>query len=143
MVPNWYRESYPVQHAVNVMAAVTLGPIPAVIIAFIIGLLRNLLGLGTLLAFPGGMIGALLAGYLYRWTKKMVFAGVGEIIGTGIIGALLSVPYAKLLMGTSVGALAFLPGFLISSVAGAIIGLLILSRVKNTSIMRQPASQRS
>ncbi|GAE92199.1 transporter [Gracilibacillus boraciitolerans JCM 21714] len=69
---------------------------------------------------------------------------LGEIIGTGgIIGALLSVPYAKLLMGTSVGALAFLPGFLISSVAGAIIGLLILSRVKNTSIMRQPASQRS
>ena len=124
------------------MAAVTLGPVPAVIIAFTIGLLRNLLGIGTLLAFPGGMIGALLAGYLYRWTKKRVMAGVGEIIGTGVIGALLSVPFAKILMGSSVGALAFLPGFLVSSVTGAIIGLLILSKVKHTTLMQQPASSK-
>ncbi len=52
--PTGIAKAYPVQHAVNVMAAVTLGPIPALLIAFVIGLLRNLLGLGTLLAFPGG-----------------------------------------------------------------------------------------
>lgn len=140
--PTGIAKAYPVQHAVNVMAAVTLGPVPAVIIAFTIGLLRNLLGIGTLLAFPGGMIGALLAGYLYRWTKKRVMAGVGEIIGTGVIGALLSVPFAKILMGSSVSALAFLPGFLVSSVTGAIIGLLILSKVKHTTLMQQPASSK-
>ncbi len=140
--PTGIAKAYPVQHAVNVMAAVILGPIPAVIIAFVIGLLRNLLGLGTLLAFPGGMVGALLAGLFYRWTKKTSLAGVGEVIGTGVIGALLSVPYAKVLMGTSVGAVAFLPGFLVSSITGAILGLLILSRVKNTSIMQQPVANR-
>ncbi|SHM68234.1 energy coupling factor transporter S component ThiW [Gracilibacillus kekensis] len=140
--PTGIAKAYPVQHAVNVMAAVTLGPVPAIIIAFIIGLLRNLLGLGTLLAFPGGMIGALLAGVFYRWTKKKTLAGVGEIIGTGVVGALLSVPYAKVLMDTPVGALAFLPGFLVSSITGAIIGLLILSRLKNTSIMQQPVSNK-
>lgn len=140
--PTGVAKAYPVQHAVNVMAAVTLGPVPAVIIAFTIGLLRNLLGIGTLLAFPGGMIGALFAGYLYQWTKRKTMAGVGEIIGTGLIGSLLSVPFAKILMGTSAGALAFLPGFLVSSVTGAIIGLLILSRVKHTSLMQKPVSSK-
>ncbi|WP_208590386.1 energy coupling factor transporter S component ThiW [Gracilibacillus suaedae] len=140
--PTGIAKAYPVQHAVNVMAAVTLGPAPAVIIAFTIGLLRNLLGIGTLLAFPGGMIGALLAGYLYRWTRKKGLASVGEIIGTGVIGALLSVPFAKILMGSSVGALAFLPGFLVSSVTGSIIGLLILSKVKHTTLMQQPVSSK-
>ncbi|GAB2557762.1 energy coupling factor transporter S component ThiW [Gracilibacillus alcaliphilus] len=135
--PTGVARAYPVQHAVNVIAAVMLGPIPAVIIAFIIGLLRNLLGLGTLLAFPGGMIGALLAGLLYQWTKRKWAAGIGEMVGTGIIGSLLCVPYAKLLMGTSVGVLAFLPGFLVSSITGAIIGILLLSRVKHTSLGKQ------
>ncbi|MDL4840163.1 energy coupling factor transporter S component ThiW [Aquibacillus rhizosphaerae] len=133
--PTGIAKAYPVQHAVNVMAAVILGPIPAVIIAFVIGLLRNLLGIGTLLAFPGGMVGALLAGYLYRFTKKKPMAAVGELIGTGIIGSLLSVPYANVLMGQSVGALAFVPGFLISSSTGAILGLLVLSRVNHSQVV--------
>src|SRR5690625_2673049 len=64
--PAGIAKAYPVQHAVNVMSAVMLGPGPAVGIAFMIGLLRNLLGIGSLLAFPGGMIGAFLAGYLYK-----------------------------------------------------------------------------
>src|SRR5699024_11848024 len=64
--PAGVAKAYPVQHAINVMAAVMLGTGPAVIIAFIIGVLRNLLGLGSLLAFPGGMIGAFLAGILYK-----------------------------------------------------------------------------
>ncbi|UOQ87265.1 energy coupling factor transporter S component ThiW [Gracilibacillus salinarum] len=140
--PTGIAKAYPVQHAVNVMAAVTLGPIPAVTIAFMIGLLRNLLGLGTLLAFPGGMVGALLAGYLYRWTNKRTFAGIGEMVGTGVLGSLLSVPYAKVLMGSSVGAFAFLPGFLVSSVTGAIIRLFIISRVKDAPLMRQSVSNR-
>lgn len=140
--PTGIAKAYPVQHAVNVMAAVTLGPIPALLIAFVIGLLRNLLGLGTLLAFPGGMIGALLAGILYRLTSKKQMAAVGEVIGTGVVGSFLSVPYAYLLMGTSVGALAFLPGFLVSSVTGALIGLLILSKIKTTNLLHHPLSSK-
>ncbi|WP_186575981.1 energy coupling factor transporter S component ThiW [Aquibacillus kalidii] len=133
--PTGIAKAYPVQHAVNVMAAVTLGPIPAMIIAFVIGLLRNMLGLGTLLAFPGGMIGAVLAGYLFRLTKKHYMAATGEIIGTGVIGSLISVPYANILMGQSVGAVAFVPGFLVSSCTGAIIGVLILSRIRHTELV--------
>ncbi|KAB8137653.1 energy coupling factor transporter S component ThiW [Gracilibacillus oryzae] len=141
--PTGIAKAFPVQHAINVMAAVTLGPGPAVIIAFAIGLLRNLLGIGTLLAFPGGMIGALLAGIVFKYTKNKIMAGIGEVIGTGVIGSLLSVPFAYLLMGTSVGILAFLPGFLVSSISGAIIGVLILSRVKGSAFSNQTISSKS
>ncbi|GAB3799506.1 energy coupling factor transporter S component ThiW [Virgibacillus kimchii] len=133
--PAGVARAYPVQHAVNVMAAVTLGPWPAVGIAFMIGLLRNMLGLGTLLAFPGGMVGALVAGYLYKKTEKLGFAAGGEAIGSGIIGALFAVPIAQILMGSAAGAFAFIPSFLVSSVTGALIGWFIIAKVKQTNLL--------
>ncbi|SFG43682.1 energy coupling factor transporter S component ThiW [Halobacillus alkaliphilus] len=136
--PAGVAKAYPVQHAVNVMAAVTLGPLPAVTIAFMIGLLRLLLGLGTLLAFPGGMIGAFLAGVLYKWFQNKMAAVAGEVLGTGVIGALFAVPYANILMGSSSGALVFLPSFLVSSISGAMIGWIIVSRVKLEKYILQP-----
>ena len=60
----------PAQHFVNVVGAVLLGPWWATGIALVIGILRNALGTGTLLAFPGGMIGAFIAGLAYRYTTK-------------------------------------------------------------------------
>lgn len=131
--PAGIAKAYPVQHAINVMAAIILGPGPAVIIAFMTGLVRFMLGVGTLLAFPGGMIGAFLAGILYKKFGHKILAVVGEVVGTGIIGSLFSVPYANLLMGSSLGAFVFLPSFLVSSVSGAIIGYIIVIRVKQAS----------
>ena len=52
----------PVQHLVNILCAVTVGPWWALAQAFIAALIRNLLGLGSPLAFPGSMCGALLGG---------------------------------------------------------------------------------
>lgn len=134
--PAGVAKAYPVQHAINVMVAIMLGTGPAVIIAFIIGILRNLLGLGSLLAFPGGMIGALLAGYFYTKFGRAYFAAIGEVLGTGVIGALFSVPFAKILMGTTFGALFFIPPFFISSLTGALIGLFIAARVKFESSLK-------
>ncbi|WP_249871448.1 energy coupling factor transporter S component ThiW [Oceanobacillus saliphilus] len=134
--PTGIARAYPVQHAVNVMAAVMLGPGPAVAIAFMIGLLRNMLGIGTILAFPGGMIGAFFAGYLYKKFGKNSGAVIGESFGSGIIGSLFAVPFAQLFMGTSVGAFAFLPGFLVSSITGGFIGWFIISRIKTENLSR-------
>jgi energy coupling factor transporter S component ThiW len=78
---------YPVQHAVNVIAAILLGPFPAIVIAFMTGLVRIRTGTGSLLAFPGGMIGAAFAGWLYKRTRQIWLAALGEIIGTGIIAS--------------------------------------------------------
>lgn len=47
----------------------------------------------------------------YKYSHKMWLASVGEIIGTGILASLIAVPYAQLLMGTSVVALFFMPAF--------------------------------
>ncbi|MBD1380553.1 energy coupling factor transporter S component ThiW [Metabacillus arenae] len=131
--PAGVAKAYPVQHIVNVLAGVMLGPIPAVIIAFVTGLLRNLMGTGSLLAFPGGMIGAFLAGYLFRKVKRTWGAPVGEVIGSGLIAPLFAVPYAKIVMGTTVGAFFFLPPFIVSSFSGALIGLILVHRLKKTN----------
>ena len=55
----------PVQHIINILAAVTLGPWYSVGIAFCASLLRNLLGLGSMMAFPGSMVGALSCCSIY------------------------------------------------------------------------------
>ena len=135
--PAGVAKAYPVQHAVIVMAAVMLGPWSAAGIAFTIALLRILLGIGSVLAFPGGMIGAFLAGYFYKKIPKYRWAVVGEVIGTGIVASLCSVPFARLLMGSSVGAFFFMPSFLISSVSGSLIGWLIVARMKQVPHLQQ------
>lgn len=124
--PTGVAKAYPVQHAINVIAGVALGPGPAVLIALAVGLLRNLLGVGTLLAFPGGMIGALLAGLTYRILRRRYWAALGEVLGTGLLGALLSFPVARLIMGHEVGALFYVVPFTISSLAGALAALIVM-----------------
>ena len=62
--PMFGSKCAPVQHMVNVLCAVLLGPWWGVGVAFVASLLRNLLGLGSLMAFPGSMFGALLCGLL-------------------------------------------------------------------------------
>lgn len=127
--PAGIARAYPIQHAVNVIAAVLLGPGPAVMIAFLTGVMRILTGTGSLLAFPGGMIGALLAGLMYVRFGTVWFAAVGEIIGTGIIASLIAVPYARILMGTELAGLFFMPPFLVSSISGSILGVIIVARL--------------
>jgi energy coupling factor transporter S component ThiW len=132
-IPASVAKAFPVQHAINVIAGVILGPLPAVVVAFAIGLLRNLFGVGSLLAFPGGMIGALLAGYFYRRAKTYGAAAVGEWIGTGLIGAIIAVPVAALFLGSKTGAFFFVLPFLTSSVAGGIIGWMVLRLIRKSS----------
>ena len=56
-VPIGASKCFPIQHMVNVMAGVFLGPVYGVAIAFCTSLIRNLMGTGSLLAFPGSMVG--------------------------------------------------------------------------------------
>jgi energy coupling factor transporter S component ThiW len=117
----------PTQHFVNIMGAVLLGPWWAFATAGIIGALRNALGVGTLLAFPGGMIGALLAGYAYRYTRNIYVGALGEIVGTGILAALASAwLVAPFLMQKTVGVGVLLASFLGSTAVGTVLGLLAL-----------------
>ncbi|WP_298840525.1 energy coupling factor transporter S component ThiW [Clostridium sp.] len=125
-IPVGVARCFPVQSTINVISAVLLGPGYGVAIAFCISLLRNILGTGSLLAFPGSMVGVILAGILYKKTKMNLLAVVGEIFGTGIIGGILAFPIANIIMGKKVGALFFVAPFLISTIGGSLIAFLIL-----------------
>lgn len=124
-IPIGIAKCFPVQHILNVLLAVLLGTRYSVSAAFSISLLRNLLGMGSLLAFPGSMIGALLAGILYKKTHRVVWAVIGEVFGTGILGSLAAFAIAKYIIGSQIGAFFFVAPFLVSTVGGSIIAYLL------------------
>ena len=134
--PVFGSKGAPVQHMVNIFCAVLLGPGYGVMAAFVASLIRNLLGMGSLMAFPGSMCGALLAGLLYQYGKKLPFAYVGEVFGTGIIGGMLSYPIAYLIMGNKAAALfTFVVPFLISTCGGTIIAIIVTIPMKKAGIL--------
>lgn len=125
-IPAGISKCFPVQHAINVLGAVLLGPDYAVAIAFVISCLRNMFGTGSLLAFPGSMIGALLAGLAYKQWCNVPAAMTGEIIGTGILGGLTAWLISSTLLGSKAVAWFFIPPFLVSTIGGSIIAGLLL-----------------
>lgn len=133
----------PTQHFVNVVSAVLLGPWWAMTIAAIIGVIRNAMGVGTLFAFPGGMIGAFIAGYVYRYTRNLYAGALGEIIGTGIIGAVVSAALvAPVFMNETMAIAALIPSFLGSTIVGSILGVLALRILEQAGVVefeQQPA----
>ena len=131
-IPTGIARAYPVQHAINVISAILLGPIPTIMIAFVTAIIRILTGTGSLLAIPGSVLGALIAALAYKFSGKTWLAGAGEMFGTGILASLVAVPYAHLLMGTSVAALFFMPAFLTSSIIGATLGIVIAKSLQKT-----------
>jgi energy-coupling factor transport system ATP-binding protein len=134
-IPVGISKCFPAQHMVNVIAAVMLGPAYAVGVAFIAGVIRNILGLGTLLAFPGGMIGAFLAGLAYRVFKNIYLAGLGEVIGTGLLGALVSAwIVGPILMGKSMALATLIVAFSVSTLGGTIIGIIALHLLRKVKI---------
>lgn len=137
-IPMFGAKCSPVQHMVNVLAAVMLGPGYAFGMGFAAALIRNLLGLGSLLAFPGSMIGALLCGVLYKLWPRLSVAYVGEVFGTGILGGMASYPIAAVLMNNTTAALfTFVPSFLVSTSVGAAISVLVLAALKRTHVFHE------
>ena len=76
-------------------------------------------------AFPGSMIGVLLASVFYMY-RKHIFMVVGEVIGTGIIGSLLCIPMAWVLGMQDFFVKPLMIAFIISSFIGAISYFLLI-----------------
>ncbi len=137
-IPVGISKCFPAQHMVNVLSAVLLGPGYAVAVATVAAVLRNILGLGTLLAFPGGIFGALLAGLAYRAFNNIYAAGLGEIVGTGIVGSLTSVwLVAPMLMGKTMAVSTLMIAFSVSSLGGAIMALLVLQLLRKGGVWKR------
>src|SRR5574341_915047 len=70
-IPVGVAKVSPLQHMVNVIAAVIVGPWYAVASALAASIIRNALGTGTPNAFPGSMMGAFIAGDVYLTTPHI------------------------------------------------------------------------
>ena len=78
---------------------------------------------------------ALLAGLAYRLTKNIYLAGLGEIIGTGLLGSLVSVwIVAPLLMGKTMALATLMIAFSVSTVGGTIIGIIALQLLRKGGV---------
>ena len=134
----------PVQHMVNILAAVVLGPGWGVGIAFCASLIRNLLGLGSLMAFPGSMIGALCCGLAYMAFRKLWLTCIAEASGTGILGGLAAYPVAKLFMGLNPGGLfVYIVPFLVSTVVGSILAYFLVGALQKGGVISQIRPERT
>lgn len=134
-IPVGVAKCFPIQHFINVLAGVLLGPLYAVLMAFTTSLIRNIMGTGSILAFPGSMVGALLCGLVYKYTKNEIGAFFGEIFGTGIIGALLAYPMARLFLAKQVAIFGFVIPFGVSTLVGSAISLVLILALKKTGVL--------
>jgi len=131
-IPVGVARAFPIQHLINVVAGVLLGPWYAVSMAFTTSLIRNILGTGTFLAFPGSMFGALFAGLAAKHMgNRLLPACAAELIGTGLFGALAAYPVAAFLMGREASMFGFVLPFVVSSLCGAAIAFALLRILAN------------
>lgn len=129
-IPIGVMKILPFQHMMNAIAGVIIGPFYAAIAATITGIARNMLGTGTIFAFPGGIPGAIIVGLTYKIIKHEE-AALLEPIGT-FIGALISPMVAGIALGKTIDAMTFIIPFLASSIPGSILGYIILKTLKKS-----------
>lgn len=127
----------PMAHFINVTCAVLLGPWYAFICALSIGIIRMaFMGIPPL-ALTGAVFGAFLSGALYRMSKgRLVFAFLGEVIGTGIIGAILSYPIMTLIWGRNgLTWFFYVPSFIAGTLIGGSIAFIFLKQIQKAKLL--------
>lgn len=127
----------PTAHFVNIVCSVFLGPWYSLANAIITASIRmSLLGISPL-AITGQVFGAFLSGFLYRKSKGSILSCVvGEIIGTGIIGAIASYPVMALLWGKGdITWYFYLPSFLIATLIGGSVAFIFLKTLQKSKVL--------
>jgi len=149
-------KAYPTQHMINAILGVLIDPLWTAIAAIFIGTIRNMLGIGTLYAFPGGIPGGVVVGIVYWFLKRFkvsektrLTSAFAEPIGTLLIGVPLSLflfapwmmdPKLLDLIAKEGILLAFLilgAGWALSCVPGSILGFIILLVLNRVGINRE------
>lgn len=146
----------PTQHMINAILGVLTGPFWAATAAIFIGTIRNMLGTGTLYAFPGGIPGGIVVGVVYWLLKRLrvsernrIMSALTEPIGTVLIGA----PLALFLLASWIGDqrllnltttegflsafLIFGAGWFLSCITGSIIAFVILLVLNKAGTSRE------
>ncbi|MBQ7039050.1 MAG: energy coupling factor transporter S component ThiW [Clostridia bacterium] len=123
----------PMAHFINITCSVLLGPWYSLLCAVMIGIIRmTVMGIPPI-ALTGAVFGAFLSGVFYRASgNKIILAVLGEVIGTGVIGAVASYPVMTFLWGKEgLSWLFYVPSFICGTLIGGTIAYLFLKKLSN------------
>ena len=129
----------PMAHFINVVCSVFLGPWYSLLCATLIGIIRMAtMGIPPI-ALTGAIFGAFLSGVFYRVSKgKILFAVIGEIIGTGIIGAIISYPVMNFIWGKEgLSWLFYVPSFICGTLIGGSIAYVFLRKLADNGMLAE------
>ena len=121
----------PMAHLINVTCAVFIGPFPSLVCAALIGIIRMIFMGIPPLALTGAIFGAFFSGLFYRLSKgKILFAVLGEVFGTGIVGAIISYPVMTYIWGRDgLTWFFYVPSFVAGTLIGGSIAFILLKQL--------------
>ena len=121
----------PMAHLINVTCAVFIGPFHSLACAALIGIIRMIFMGIPPLALTGAIFGAFFSGLFYRLSKgKILFAVLGEIFGTGIVGAIVSYPVMTYIWGRDgLTWFFYVPSFVAGTLIGGSIAFILLKQL--------------
>lgn len=127
----------PTAHLINITCSVFMGPWYSLLCACMIGVIRMMFMGIPPLALTGAVFGAFISGVFYRASKgKIIYAVLGEIFGTGIIGSLVSYPVMAFLMGREgLNAFYYTPMFISATIMGGIAAYIFLKALSQTGML--------
>ncbi|MFQ6053137.1 MAG: energy coupling factor transporter S component ThiW, partial [Candidatus Bathyarchaeia archaeon] len=135
-IPVGTTKCFPAQHMINAVAGIILGPWYAASMALATGVIRNILGLGTVYAFPGGIPGGLVVGVLHRYLKRSDYFALAEPLGTVVIGATISAVFVAPWQGHALTLSFFWIAFAASSIPGSALGFIIIKALRGVGFVR-------
>ena len=129
----------PMAHLINITCSVLMGPWYSLLCATLIGIIRMMtMGIPPL-ALTGAVFGAFLSGWMYQKSGgKLIYAVLGEIIGTGFIGGTVSAPVMTLFWGKGQMSLFFyVPSFICGTLIGGSLAFLLLKRLAKLGALKR------
>ncbi len=127
----------PMAHFINILCAVLMGPWYSLLCAVLIGVIRmTAMGIPPL-ALTGAIFGAFLSGVFYRKSGgSILWAVLGEVVGTGILGAIASYPVMTFLWGKEgLSWLFYVPSFFCGTLIGGSVAYLFLKKLSSSGML--------